>query len=431
MKLRPGAYVPKTDEDWQQLRFEIRELFNPSTPINQQDRFAGRFDKINELSEACVERGRHAVLFGERGVGKTSLANVFHRIISTPTRHIFPTRVQCDPSSTFESVWATALDELTVKNGDGSERVPLSDHRKEHLFPDDIRRLLELFMPNELPIIMIDEFDKATDPELRPLMANTIKNLSDYGSRATIVIVGVADDVHTLIGEHESIKRCLTQVRMPRMSHSELLGIIGPRVDKLGMKITNSAKWKIVVLSRGLPPYTHRLGRHAALAAAKQQKLAITDEHVDQAIDDVLRENEESCRQDYDRAVHSNRDNFYREILLACALVETADNVGFFTPTQVIDPLSQIRKKPIKIADFQSHLKKFSSEERGNILERIGAQRSYKFRFRDPMMQPYVILKGIAAKMVSVNARDVLAQPDQPRLFPTELAPPEPQSSSA
>ena len=424
MRLRPGTYTPTTDQDWRQLQFDIRDLFNPSHPIYQQDLFAGRDDKINEVSEACIERGRHAVLFGERGVGKTSVANIFHRLISGPTRHIYATRIQCDPSSTFESVWTTALEELTVKNPDGSSRIPLSDLRKEHMFPDDIRRLFDLFMPNELPIVMFDEFDKANDPELRPLMANTIKNLSDYGSRATILIVGVADDVHSLIGEHESIKRCLTQVRLPRMSHDELLKIINPRIDRLGMKITNSAKWKIVVLSRGLPPYTHRLGRHAALAAARERKLTVTDDHVDQAIDDVLRENEESCRQDYEKAVHSNRDNFYREVLLACALVEKPDAVGFFAPTQVIDPLSQIRKKAIKIADFQSQLAKFAGEERGNILERIGRQRSYKFRFRDPMMQPYVILKGIQAEMVSVNAKDVLAQPDQPKLFPTELSPP-------
>src|SRR5688572_5196493 len=199
MKLRPGTYRPKTDQDWIALQLDIREIFTPATPIKESDLFAGRVAKISELSEACMEPGRHAVLYGERGVGKTSLGNIFHRLIRTPTRHIYATRVQCGPSDTFESIWDRAFDELTVKNEDGSERIPLSKLQGDHTFPDDVRRLVDLFMPNELPIVIFDEFDKAKDHEIRSLMANTIKNLSDFGSRATIIIVGVADDVTQLV----------------------------------------------------------------------------------------------------------------------------------------------------------------------------------------------------------------------------------------
>ena len=68
------------------------------------------------------------------------------------------------------------------------------------------------------------------------------------------------------------------------------------------------------------------------------------------------------------------------------------------------------------IANFQNHLKKFSSEERGRILLRRGKERAYKFRFRDPMMQPYVIMKGVEDKMVEVKALNVLSSPAQPEL---------------
>ena len=68
------------------------------------------------------------------------------------------------------------------------------------------------------------------------------------------------------------------------------------------------------------------------------------------------------------------------------------------------------------IANFQNHLKKFASEERGRILLRRGKERAYKFRFRDPMMQPYVIMKGVEDKMVEVKALNVLSSPAQPEL---------------
>jgi hypothetical protein len=69
MKVRPGLNRPVTDRDWIALQNEIRAIFTPATPIRESDLFAGRLGKINELSEACMEPGRHAVLYGESGVG--------------------------------------------------------------------------------------------------------------------------------------------------------------------------------------------------------------------------------------------------------------------------------------------------------------------------------------------------------------------------
>jgi Cdc6-like AAA superfamily ATPase len=401
--------------------WRLGAIFTPATPIKESDLFSGRLDQISELSEACMEPGRHAVLYGDRGIGKTSLANIFHRRIQALTRHIYATRVQCGPSDTFESIWERAFDELSVKNEDGSERITLSDLKSDHILPDEVRRLLDLFHPNEIPIIIFDEFDKAKDPGIRPLMANTIKNLSDFGSRATVIIVGVSDDVSELIGEHESIKRCLTQIRMPRMSNDELRGIVEKRIPLLQMNVSNAAKWKIVILSRGLPNYAHYLGRHAALAATWDKTLGISEDHVGKAITAILAQMQETCRGDYEKAIHSNQENIYKQVLLACAMVPTIDDMGYFAPSELIEPLSQITGKSMRIANFQNHLIKFASAERGDVLRRIGRPRSYKFRFSDPMMQPFVILRGIADKMVNDKAEAILSGLDQPKLFPTTI----------
>ena len=41
------------------------------------------------------------------------------------------------------------------------------------------------------------------------LMANTLKALSDEGVNVTVVLVGVADNINELVGEHSSIIRCV------------------------------------------------------------------------------------------------------------------------------------------------------------------------------------------------------------------------------
>lgn len=48
---------------------EINKVFTPGSPVNERDLFAGRILQISTLIEATSQRGYHAVLYGERGVG--------------------------------------------------------------------------------------------------------------------------------------------------------------------------------------------------------------------------------------------------------------------------------------------------------------------------------------------------------------------------
>jgi hypothetical protein len=249
-------------------------------------------------------------------------------------------------------------------------------------------------------------------------MANTIKALSDYSVNVTVALVGVADNVNELIGEHPSVQRCIEQVPMPRMNPTERQEILDKIIPRLGMKLNGDALWKIVHLSRGLPAYVHALGLYAAQGAIARKSLLILEADVDHAIKRALEKSEESIQEDYAKAIHSNRtDNLYKQVLLACALSDTDDR-GNFTPLAVCRPLTKIlgREKEIEIAAFQQHLKKFVSNERGNILVRKGRERAFRFRFRDPVMQPYVIMRGIEEKLVDKKAIDVLSYPTEPRL---------------
>jgi ABC-type molybdenum transport system ATPase subunit/photorepair protein PhrA len=45
-------------------------------PITQINLFAGRRDKLRDLTIAVSQDGQHPIIYGERGVGKTSLANI-------------------------------------------------------------------------------------------------------------------------------------------------------------------------------------------------------------------------------------------------------------------------------------------------------------------------------------------------------------------
>jgi Cdc6-like AAA superfamily ATPase len=398
-------------------------LFSPAAPIDEKELFSGRRVQIDKMLETVSEKGKHAVLFGERGVGKTSLGRVFHAMFPKTLRHILAVREQVDPSDDFSSIWRKVFKDLRVRSitaSDDTPHEPLANDYPGQIMPDDIRReFQDIFSPNDLPIIIIDEFDKAresSDKKIHEMMANTVKHLSDYAINATIILVGVADDVNDLIGEHPSISRCLEQIPMPRMNKDELRDIIDKRLPRLGMKMEGDAYWKVIELSRGLPSYVHLLGLYSSQAAIKRKSLTIVESDVDSAIQRALEKSQESTQADYNSAIHSNRsDNLYRQVLLACALAKT-DERGQFSPNSVVEPLSSILQRPIKIDAFQQHLEKFIKEDRGAVLIRRGKERAYKFRFRDPMMQPYVIMRGIDEKLIPSSYLSVLSFPAQTEL---------------
>jgi Cdc6-like AAA superfamily ATPase len=89
------------------------------------------------------------------------------------------------------------------------------------------------FSASDIPIFVIDEFNEiADDGRTASLLANTIKTLSDDGASATVVVVGVGDNVTQLFVEHGSISRCTEEVLMPRMSREELAEIIDKRTPR-------------------------------------------------------------------------------------------------------------------------------------------------------------------------------------------------------
>jgi Cdc6-like AAA superfamily ATPase len=415
----PPIKLPHTQEDWRTLDFEIMQLFSPATPINEADLFAGRRPQVIRLIEAVSERGRHAVLYGERGVGKTSLASIFHMLIGGPRRTVIPIRKQAGPTDTFVTLWKRVFEDIQVEKIDEAGNpalVSLADQYLGAITPDNIVKELANFSINHVPVIIIDEFDKLKNSRARQLISHTIKSLSDAGINATIVIVGVADDIDFLISEHSSVERNLTEIKMPRMSNDEMNQILDTRIPKVGMKLHSDARWKIVTLSRGLPTYVHQLGRDAARRAVERKKLTILEEDVDEAIKILVQQSDQTTNKAYNHAIHSNKkNNLYKQVLLASAICNTDDD-GKFTPSNVVEPLSNILGRSVRIANFLGHLNAFCETDRGPILEKRGARGAFRYRFREPKMQPYVIMRGIADGGLSEGGLSILSAPAQPRL---------------
>jgi len=111
------------EEDWAALRFEVGQLFTPSTPISGADLFAGRSRQILTLLDTVGERGRHAIIYGEPGVGKTSIAQTLQYIIPARTSIVRYIRKPAFSSDTFSSIWINVFKEMQFTiHENGGER---------------------------------------------------------------------------------------------------------------------------------------------------------------------------------------------------------------------------------------------------------------------------------------------------------------------
>ena len=384
---------------------QLGSAFTPAAPIRDTTLFSGRSELLIRIADAVNQPGMHCILFGERGVGKTSLANIAPQVLAERTDPgIAVARVNCDTADTYGSLMhklmgriVTEMERPRLGFSDAVERrnKSLVNFLPEHPSPDDVLTLLQDFPANRL--LILDEFDRLTDEnDTIALVADTIKALSDYAAPATFLLVGVADDVGTLIGAHPSIERCLTQIWMPRMTREELAGIVDNGLEPVKMRIDESVAWYIPAVSQGYPHYTHLLALHAARRSLKEGRDVVCQRDIEGAIAEALGMTERSIRDRYSAAVYSPSPSaLYAPVLLACALAP-ADDLGFFNAQAVRAPLSAIMEREYNIPAFARHLDAFCKDNRGPALIKSGERRRYQYRFAVPLMRPFVLLQGIA-----------------------------------
>ena len=385
---------------------QVNTHFSPSAPIDSLALFAGRLQQINTMLNAITQRGQHAILYGERGVGKTSLARIMNEVVSrAQIGRITCCIINCTAQDDYDSIWHKAFRELRftytaekigLREKTEDKTVTLNDilesiSDKDVIGPEDIRYTLQVVQKS---FIIIDELDRLHDPTARTLLADTIKTLSDHSVDCTILLVGIADTVDELIQEHASIERALVQVHMPRMTHEEIGELLDKALDAARMSIDLSAKARIAELARGLPHYAHLLGQHSALAAIEDSRDIIDVSDIQAAMRATVAQAQSSIQTLYHTATTSSRkNNLFGKVLLACALAQ-CDELGYFSAVDVCQPLTKIIGKSATINAFSQHLQDFCDEKRGPVLQRKGQPRGYRYRFINPLIVPFVIIKG-------------------------------------
>jgi hypothetical protein len=140
----------------------------------------------------------------------------------------------------------------------------------------------------------------------------------------------------------------------------------------------------------------------------KRRRVEVGD--VTAALPRAIAKTQQSILSDYVRATTSPRkESLYPQVLLSCALARK-DELGFFAPADIRSPMTAIMRKRYEIPSFIRHLNDFALAERGAVLRKVGPPRRYRLRFNNPLMQPYVVMQGLASGMVDQRTVDRLSR---------------------
>lgn len=398
---------------------ELKQIFRPATPTVDRHLFRGRTSELRQCVGAIQEVGMHAVIYGERGVGKSSLGNMARDAFVNMHPLNISVRIACNMDDDFGSIWRKLPNALRRELDDAPEGLrddlqPIVDRvddilELEEVTPDTVARAIHLLGRHAPTLIIIDEFDRIGDWESTKLFPDLIKAASDDPSAATVVLIGVADDVNGLVQGHASIDRAMRQIAMPRMTHAELAEVVtgglATLTERTGYEIEmhEDVVDSITRLSQGFPYYTHLLAGTIIERAVRSGSEKIEPIDVFSALIQATDAAAQSIKASYAAATDSQQNATYRQTLLACALSRN-DVMGYFRAADVAPPLAQIANAPKRQADFNHHLKRFSGAPI-YILD-VAGKGTKKYRFADPLMKPFVLMTGLRDGMLEGFGRD-------------------------
>ena len=155
------------------VRFHLRNAFTPSQPVLSHRMFAGRTEVLKTLIRSIEDQRLHVVLYGDRGIGKTSLLHILAQL-AKDARYIVR-YASCGEETDFSDLMrAIATDIPLLYHSDyapTSSEIESGRSLADLLPPGTLTvpQISDLFakISNTRILIILDEFDRAHSPAFR------------------------------------------------------------------------------------------------------------------------------------------------------------------------------------------------------------------------------------------------------------------------
>lgn len=399
----------------------VSKFLSPSKPINSEEFLQGRFKELEKIDEILSFGGRSAFIIGDRGVGKTSLAQTA-AIIHSHAKYDF-VYTACDPKpfGTFGKITKDLLIRLAqltsihakdsvetkssmalVLSSNPSVRFTREWSKKaaqEIPEPEgaaDVIRYLKGFgeiLKRPLCVIL-DELENIDAEECKANLAHLIKQIGDQEIPFKFIFSGIAGTPAKLIGIHESTSRYYGAISLEPLKAQHIIDIIQKAAKHFKIEIPEAQLFRIYTISCGFPHYPHLIGSKLLINLLKNEKSYSDTKAFKKALKDAVEDSHPYLIEKYNDAT-MRKNEIVKHILWSIASHRDIDqNTSYifdrYTQLKIKYPniISQISKNQLS-----AYLSRLTKDDYSCILTRSVEGKPY-YKFSDPLMRGFIRLKA-------------------------------------
>lgn len=420
----------------------VAGLISPTRPIQSIEYLRGRAKELERIRRALFAPGRHVFIFGDRGIGKSSLAAAAAAQAQSADAPYID--VSCSPDSTFRSVIAnigyqavrlsrirktkrtiSAGVEVRFLRANASVEISENDlHDVVRTVGDAVEVLREVSaVHSERPVVVVDEFDRMSDEKERALFADLVKQLGDKGVNVTFFFTGVAPSLDLLLGAHPSAIRQFETIGLEKLNWTARWDITVNALGEFGVEIEDNIRTRIAAVSDGYPAYVHLITEKLLWRLWDAQEIVtnVEWEHYHGAIQDAIISVNAELKRPYEQAVNQRTEDF-EEVLWATADSEYLDR----ELRQIFSSYAYVMRQrpgrvPMEYKQFTAVLSKLRTKSCGEIIVASRFARRGWVAYRESMLRGYARMRAEASNIKLVGEqeapRQVMHAPGSGRSF--------------
>lgn len=407
--------IPELSKD--EFGTKLSEVVFPSRPIRSVQHLMGRSHDLDVIDRALYQPGRHIFIYGDRGVGKSSLAaTAAYQYQSADADPIF---VSGSVDDTFKTIVANIANQALgrsrtenikrhenvglewrgLKWGGGSEISSLDIATQIQSIGDAVELLKQVASKHsEKPTVVLDEFDTIKDLSERNKFAALLKQLGDQSVNMKFIFTGIGNSLEDLLGAHQSAFRQLETVELPRLGWDARREIVINAADAFGLSMNDDVNWRIAIVSDGFPYYVHLIMEKMLWEAFMEDDVTaeLNWDHYHLGLRAAIQSINAELKRPYDQAV-SHRDQQYENVVWS-----TADGEDLYR--QLKDIYSAYRivmqkrgfyDRILVQAKFNEHIRKLKGKNFGEILQQV-TNRTGWYMYKEKMLRGYVRMQAEA-----------------------------------
>jgi len=311
---------------------QLSKLLSPQRPIRSTEHLLGRMKIVEDLKRELQFFHGIPFVYGYRGVGKTSLARTAAQIVTPSDReHIY---VACAHGSKMLHIFREIGEELirlALKLGVGETlqkrvevkvglrpEIKASFEKQNPTLPDFedanaairiLKQLDELIPKANSTVIVLDEIEELNEDD-RTDLAYLIKQIGDQDFRLKFILVGIAENVHELIGAHQSVPRYIKEIYLEPLMAQYLMDIVSNAAKEVAIEIPDKILKRIAIIGNGFPHFSHLMGLSILTEAIIDNQEFVTDTIYQKGVDNAVNDSIQELKIAYEAATQRGEDHY-------------------------------------------------------------------------------------------------------------------------